>query len=305
MFGRIIVPLDGTQFAEAALAPACTLARAFGSQLLLVRAYGIEGLPQMTPPDVEVEAEELDCADAYLTSVTGRLKQAGYRAEHVLYIAEPNTAIVDAAVLDDADLIVMTTHPRWRTDLLDNASTTLQVLARSRVPILSWKLGARSVEGDLPDPVAEPLQFLGPESPIVVPLDGSPFSEAALRPAQELAAAFGTYLVLVRAVVRDPEAPTPGTGPSVAAQTEDQAICDAQSYLERVLANMERTGVNASVEVEVGSVVHVLDEAGRKNNAGLVVMSSHGQTATPTAFLGSNAAQVLEELTVPTLVVRP
>jgi nucleotide-binding universal stress UspA family protein len=298
MFTRIVVPLDGTQFAEAALAPACTLARAFGSHMLVVRAYGIDGLPRMMPPDVELEVDELDTADAYLTTVADRLTRAGFIAEHVLYVAEPGTAITDAAVLDDADLIVMSTHPRWRTDLLDNDSTTLRVLARCRVPILSWKVCAQPADGSRPDPIADRLQFLGPESPIVVPLDGSPFSEAALRTAQDLAAAFGTYLVLVRAVVRHND-------PMVRVPPDDPEVPEAQAYLKAVLAQLERTGVSSTALVEVGSVVHVLDTAWRKNNAGLVVMASHGKTATPTAFLGSNAAQVLEDLTVPVLVVRP
>lgn len=298
MFTRIVVPLDGTAFAETALAPACVLARAFGSHLLVVRAYGVQGLPRLIQPDTELEADELDSADAYLTAIADRLTRAGYTVEHVLYVAEPGTAISDAAVLDDADLIVMTTHARWRTDLLDNDSTTLRVLARSRVPILSWKPGPAPVDGATLDPVAEPSQILGPESPILVPLDGSPFSEAALRTAQTLAAAFGTYLVLVRAVVRhnDPAAPVPPNDPEVR---------DAQDYLQGVLAKLERSGVSATALVEVGSVAHVLDSAWRKNNAGLIVMASHGKTSTPTVLLGSNAAQVLEDLTVPVLVVRP
>jgi nucleotide-binding universal stress UspA family protein len=55
----------------------------------------------------------------------------------------------------------------------------------------------------------------------------------------------------------------------------------------------------------VGSVVRSVDAVARRNNAGLIVMASHGVTAAPTTFLGSNAATVLEELTVPVLVVRP
>jgi nucleotide-binding universal stress UspA family protein len=284
---RIIVPLDGTPFAEAALAPACTLARAFGSAMLAVRAYSPAGLPRTIPPDTELEIEEVDEADAYLCAVVERLRATGFTADRVLYLAEPGTAIANVAALDDADLIVMTTHPRWRTDVLDNRSTTLEVLARARVPILSWKRGSPMAGSGAQDALSAPVPFLGPESPILVPLDGSPFSETALALAQELAAAFGTYLVLARAVVGD----------------ED--VGAAERYLERVLSNLERTGVNATVEVEVGSVVSVLDAVQRRQNAGLIVMASHGLTARPTTFLGSNAAQLLEELTIPVLVVRP
>lgn len=290
MLQRIIVPLDGTPFAEAALTPACTLARAFGSAVLVVRAYNPAGLPRMIAPDAELETEEVDEADAYLCAAVERLRAAGFTAERMLYLAEPGTAIANVAALDDADLIVMTTHPRWRIDVLDNRSTTLRVLADSRVPILAWKLGSQPADASVPDTVTQPLPFLGPESPIIVPLDGSPFSETALARAQELAAAFGTYLVLVRAVVGNEDV--------------NEDVNEAERYVERVLSNLERMGVNATVEVEVGSVVRVVDAAQRRRNAGLVVMASHGKTATPTTFLGSTAAQLLEELTIPALVVR-
>ena len=38
MFSRLIVPLDGSPFAESALGPARALANAFGSSMLVVRA---------------------------------------------------------------------------------------------------------------------------------------------------------------------------------------------------------------------------------------------------------------------------
>jgi nucleotide-binding universal stress UspA family protein len=104
--------------------------------------------------------------------------------------------------------------------------------------------------------------------------------------------------VLVRAVVRE-------EGPAASASPDAPDVREAQEYLQSVLPALERSGVNASILVEVGSVVRVLDSAWRKTNAGLVVMASHGKTATPLTFLGSSAAQVLEELTVPVLVVRP
>ena len=45
MFTRIIVPLDGTGFAEAALAPACELASVFHAKLIITRAVPPYGFP--------------------------------------------------------------------------------------------------------------------------------------------------------------------------------------------------------------------------------------------------------------------
>jgi nucleotide-binding universal stress UspA family protein len=147
MFNRIVVPLDGTPFAEAALAPACELARAFGSRLAVVRAIPAWGLPHAVrrpdEDDADTAFELLDDADAYLHAVVARLQRdTGLHAGIALYITAPGDAIARAAEVDHADLIVMTAHPRWRVNVLDNHSTSLRVLARTRVSILAWRFGS-------------------------------------------------------------------------------------------------------------------------------------------------------------------
>lgn len=270
MFNRIVVPLDGTLFSEEALVPARALARIFGSRLLIVRA---QHLPALASGSDDALAEDLDVADAYLHDVVARLRAEGLAAELLLYVAAPSGGIARAAALDHAALIVMTTHLRWK--LPDHAakSVTLEVLATSRVPILAWRAGDHEL----------PRRDL----PIVVPLDGSAFAEAALPLAEALAKAFDTYLVLVRAV--EPRNEQIGAG-----------------YLRDVAAQAaEERGARIATVVRTGAPLSVLDAVWREYGAALVVIASHGKRTGHQDFLGSVAASIVEEIEVPVLITQP
>ncbi|HEX6797192.1 MAG TPA: universal stress protein, partial [Ktedonobacterales bacterium] len=165
MFERIIIPLDGSRFAEAALAPGRELARAFGSRIVLVRAVPPHGLPSVISGLVRTDAdsdgvhnvvERADEADAYLHVVMDHLRQEGYDADLALALAAPGTAIAQAAVLTHADLIVMAAHLRWKVPASQGASATLDVLVHSRVPLLAWRVGGMEEPEGGPDVADRP-----------------------------------------------------------------------------------------------------------------------------------------------------
>ena len=312
MFERVLVPLDGSAFAESALISACELAARFGSKLLLTTAVEPLGLPPVhgdAVSDGEDRAEELGEAEAYLQGQVDKLQKDGFTADMTLYLAEAGTAIAGSAELSHADLIVMATRMGWTlpAEGPHHSSVTLDLLARSRVPILSCHLVPPATTAAETSPGAQRStgpQLAGPDLPIVVPLDGSPFAEQALPTAQALAEAFGAYLVLVRAV---PDVPQ-GSEPSVHGQRE------ARDYLARLREQLEARGVGITTIAETGVAINVIEHTWREHGAGMLVMASHGQgghhsrpsgtegIARPRSLIGSVAAAILEELEVPTLV---
>ena len=315
MFNRIVVPLDGSAFAEAALIPARELAARFGSKLLLTTAVEPLGLPPVRTaarPDTDDSAGDLEEADSYLRQHVEKLQKDGFTADKALYIADAGAAIAGAAELSNADLVVIATRMGWTlpTEGPHHSSVTLNVLARSRVPILSCHLLPSETPASGSEGAAEHprlVQLAGPDLPIVVPLDGSPFAEQALPTAQALAQAFGAYLVLVRAVAPAPESPQP----------EVQEQREARDYLARVRSDLEAQGITVTTNAEIGVAINVIEHTWREQGAGLLVMASHGQTrhrapepaasgiSLPAPMLGSVAAEILEELEVPTLVIQP
>lgn len=299
MFKRTIVPLDGTSFAEAALAPACELARAFGAQLIIARAVPPYGFPYVVDgglPIIEVGArdtydktqnmaEATDIADSYLHRIATKLRESGYDVEPLLKVAVPGNAISRAAAAEHADLIVMSSHLRWKVPVQTTASATLDVLVQSRVPLLAWRVTDELSESAIPHKGPSVLARF--QQALIVPLDGSPLSESAIPTAEELARAFGSSIVLVRAVERESE--------RVA----------AFGYLDTVRSKIEAAGVRAQCMCRAGEPLRVIEHVWRDSGGGLVVMASRGKLGAHGTFFGSLAARMLELVEAPILVVRP
>jgi len=312
MFDPIIVPLDGSRFAEAALDPARELAALFHSRILVTRAIKPYGEPAVAFDDegVELQLERLGEADAYLHETVERLRTEGYDADFSLFIAEPGASISKMAELGHADLIVMNSRLSWKIDPRSKnpSSVTLRVLQRTRTPILSYHLSEmKPADGQTEAAWGAGKvvpQLVRPEEPIVVPLDGSAFAEQALPVAESLARAFGSYLVLARA--------TPPTDTSVEDTESVDALHvhivkerEARDYLVRVRAEVEARGVAATTHVEDGIPLVVIEHVWRELGARLIVVASRGSDGHHGTLIGSVAASILEELEAPVLVIQP
>ncbi len=112
---RIMVPLDGSTLAEAAIGPALELAAAFEARVTLVRVvpWAVQAYPYVTPsmypPDLDSELESI--ASAYLTRVRSKL-ESSVKIDATL-LQGPAAGSLTQFVEDQAiDLVVMTTHAR-------------------------------------------------------------------------------------------------------------------------------------------------------------------------------------------------
>ena len=131
----ILVPLDGSPLAEAALPRAVELAEGSGARLLLLRAAHAAALPGVDATEAQVRAVEE--AEAYLAEVAKRL--TGTRVANLetsVWYGPAAYAIVEGARLHKADLIVMTTHGRSGLRRLILGSVAESVLRGTTTPIL-------------------------------------------------------------------------------------------------------------------------------------------------------------------------
>src|SRR5262249_59203365 len=100
---KILVPLDGSALAEAALPTAIDLATSSGARLFLVRAAHAHTLPGVDPTDAEVKV--VTEAERYLDEVKRRLAGAGGPAvDTVTWCGPPAVATVEAAPLHTVGL---------------------------------------------------------------------------------------------------------------------------------------------------------------------------------------------------------
>jgi nucleotide-binding universal stress UspA family protein len=131
----ILVPLDGSTVAEAALAPAVALAREAGAKLVLLRAAEAHTLPTTDP--IEAQVDVMREAEEYLARTRAKVMGAGIADVEVSAWYGPAVeAIVQAARYRDADLIVMSSHGRSGVARLVIGSVTERVLRGTSVPIL-------------------------------------------------------------------------------------------------------------------------------------------------------------------------
>ncbi|MGB3713290.1 MAG: universal stress protein [Candidatus Promineifilaceae bacterium] len=116
-FGRILVPLDGSEMAEQALEPAMAIARAAAAELVLLRVVALPYIAVeflSTERNIEqIEAEASREASAYLQ----HLKESLAGEHHILIrtetiIGPAADAISDYVNENNVDIIVMSSHGR-------------------------------------------------------------------------------------------------------------------------------------------------------------------------------------------------
>lgn len=289
MFRRILVPLDGSSFAEAAIPAAASVAADGGAEVRLVCVQAA------TPIDPEsswpFEPDGLAWAEAYLAEAAARIRATWSGALTTsVRSGEVTEEILAAADEWDADLIAVATHGRGGVSRAWLASVADSCIRRAQCPVLAL----RPAESN---PGATSGRLGSGRGRIVVPLDGSPLAEAALPYGAPLAQRLGVPLLLLSAVP-DPEIAAvyrrlESTDPSVA----------AEQYLAEQLARLREEGVRAEAYVvtDVATAHAILTEAG----GDLVVMSTHGRGGLDRAIFGSVTDQVVRGTAGAVLVVRP
>jgi nucleotide-binding universal stress UspA family protein len=124
---------------------------------------------------------------------------------------------------------------------------------------------------------------------ILVPLDGSPESNAALPLARTLARATSASVTLLR----------------VLAQDDREGTATAWRTLRRIAEELADSGIGVSSAVRHGHAAQeILVEAAAHPGA-LVVMRTHARAGLERVILGSVADQVLERCPVPVVLMRP
>jgi len=141
----VLVPLDGSPLAEAALPRAVELAESSGARLLLLRAAEAHTLPGVDP--VEAQIKVVREAEEYLAQVTDRLATRGLKdVKGSVWYGPAASAIVEAARVNEVDLIVMTTHGRSGLGRLILGSVAESVVQGTYTPILLIRVPGAPVQ---------------------------------------------------------------------------------------------------------------------------------------------------------------
>ena len=153
MYGKILVPLDGSELAEGVLPHVEELARRFGSEVTVIQVVAplaklvAETVPASLEPTgagstvgLEAAAEAVKAeragAQAYLQGIAERLKAGGIEARVAIVEGMAGDAVVDYAHHHELDLIAMSTHGRSGLLRLFYGSVADHVLRHAGTPVL-------------------------------------------------------------------------------------------------------------------------------------------------------------------------
>lgn len=140
MYNRVLLPLDGSKLAEAALPHAAHLAKQFGSELVLLRVvvspYAIVA-PDLVLAGTDPDLRELSAHAAhYLKGIADRLQEQGLHVRTEVCEGPVAEAILDYVAALNIDLIVMSTHGRGGVLRWVYGSVAERVLQGSACPVL-------------------------------------------------------------------------------------------------------------------------------------------------------------------------
>ena len=131
---QILVPLDGSELAEAVLPHLVKLAKRHGAEVTLLRVTHAHALRESELVDAQVRVVQE--AETYLAGVERRLAAEGVRESAVVRYGEAPEEILDDIRSRRPDLVAMGTHGRTGLTHLVLGSVAEQVLRASPVPVL-------------------------------------------------------------------------------------------------------------------------------------------------------------------------
>jgi nucleotide-binding universal stress UspA family protein len=293
MYNKILVPLDGSQLAEAVMWYAARLTGRLRASLTL--AY-------VSSPDELLSQHMYEC---YLRDTVSRFKEQAEKAaketnkpgtfsiDYKVLKGDPAEEILDYADRNKSDLIILATQGksgvrRWA---LGNVANKIISATRKQVLLIRAK-------GGQPDVSKVKL------TKVLVPVDGSPESESILRYITFLATELNLSLTLLHMF---PTAFSSYLTLESAKMAEKESKRE-KSYIEKLGKRLTSQGLNiktAFKETAPGEEAAEIIKMAEEGDFSMVAMATHGRSGLGRWIFGSNAQKVLYEGSTPLLLVRP
>jgi nucleotide-binding universal stress UspA family protein len=291
---NFLIPLDGSQLAEAVLPLASMLAELSHARLILFHV-----IEQNPPGRVHGEHHLTDQreASAYLEKVTQSLP--GIMVEqHVHSVAEKDVAssIVDHSKELSVDLIVMCAHGQSGLQTRIFGNIAQQVLSKGDVPVL------------LVSPEKDEQVEQWKCQCILVPLDGDPEHEAGLEMAVELSQICQAKLHLVMVVHEMSTLPGEQAASAVLLPNVTSALLDleceeAELYLIERIGELLDQNISVTGEIQRGDPAKQIAHAAREVKADMIVLGTHSKTAMDAFWFGSVTPKLATQTHLPLLLV--
>jgi nucleotide-binding universal stress UspA family protein len=272
---RVVVAYDGSPSSDAAVHRAVDLARHRAVPLLLLTAVDVD--PAIPEPWVHLSPAEEQAVEAVTTQARAVLGDD--RVQTAVLAGVPADVVLQT--LREGDVAVLGSHSHAALTRMLIGSTSRAVATHARVPVTV-------VRGEPPEDADH----------VVVGVDGSELSVAAVRFAAEEAERLGVTLRAVMAIPVEEDVRGEVSGP------DSPTIQAADVRLHESLAGLREDHPDVKIETAVvqGSAVDALMEHAR--GADLLVVGSRGRGSVRAVLLGSVGRDLLDRAPCAVTVVR-
>lgn len=296
MFKHLLIPLDGSRLAEAALEPAAFLTEKLAASVTLIHV-----IEKNAPDEIHGERHLTNEEDAchYLEEVSAEAFGPNVKVElhiHTKEVSDVARSITDHAAEYEPDLIVMCAHGQGGLRDLMVGSIAQQVIGMRTTPVLLLR----------PEEDVKSKEFALRR--VMVGLDAVPEHERSLALAGELAEWVGAGLHLVNVVqtvdtLRGDRAAAGKLLPMTAMAMLDMTAESALEYLESRAKPWRGRHVEVTTQVRRGDIPRELTHEAAESGCDLIVMGTHGRAGMGAFWSGSVTAKVIGQTRLPLLLV--
>lgn len=296
MFNHILVPIDGSLMAEAALPAAAFWAEKFKARVTLMHVI------EKNAPDAvhgQAHLKHPQDAERYLKELAKRAFPKRTQIECHVHTNETDDVagcIVEHADELSHDLVIMCSHGRGAALHLFMGSIAQSVIARGSQPVLITH----------PDQEGKPPAFFCRH--ILVPMDNDPEHAQALPISKELARKAGATLHLAAVIeqlasLSGDKAVARRLLPGTTSRLLELARQEAEHYFEELEKGLLAEGFQASAHVFRGDPASVIVEAAAVACIDLIVLGTHGRTGMEAFWSGSVTNRIVSLSRIPLLLV--
>lgn len=304
----MLVPLDGSEFAEAVFPYAKELVARLGMTAVLLHIVPSEERGFFAPIHRAYVRQTADSIREQAAKVQEKIgvqpERNPVRVEGETVTGSPGDEILRYAETKSVDLILMATHGRTGARHWALGRVAERVLRQSKVPV--WV-----VRADVPD--AMPYDRW-PKKTLVVTLDGSELAESILTHVEALAQQNGEAVEVVLVMVCEPpvmptyegqdESDTPPDWTEYV--LEEEVLCrkTAAEYLGEIEKRLKERNITVRSEVLAGKASEAIIDYATRNPQSMIMMTTHGRTGLRRLVYGSVAESVLLGVSNPIFLVR-
>ena len=140
---------------------------------------------------------------------------------------------------------------------------------------------------------------------ILVPLDGSEFSESIIEHVKAVAAGCSVPDVILFTAIEPLRLQDYPVDDKWLQKLQKEGMATAKSYLASVAEKLKMAGISAQPVVVEDMPAEAIMDYATKNRVDLIIMSTHGRSGVSRWVFGSVADKVIRSSTIPVLAAPP